>query len=210
MGDLVRSERAADPDRLHAAFNATVSTENARHADALASPLTITLGDEFQGLATTLAAAARIARDLRLSLMDNGIDCRFVIGTAAIKTPINPAKAWNMLGPGLAEAREKLNEKKPDRFYRFTLAGSPLIEELLDALGAGLSTIERGWTDRQRADIAVLLGGATPSELADTRKVSVHSVYKVRSSGHYDTYRLQWQAIEAALGEIDREAGLNR
>jgi hypothetical protein len=74
---------------------------NAAHAGALASPLTITLGDEFQGLLHGLAQAVPVVRGLRLELMAAGVDCRFVIGQVEIRTPLNREKAWNMMGPGL-------------------------------------------------------------------------------------------------------------
>ena len=71
MGDLVRSERAPAPEALHDAFNRAVAQENRRHADVIVSPLTITLGDEFQGLVATqedeqaLIAALEEAFDYR-------------------------------------------------------------------------------------------------------------------------------------------------
>lgn len=208
MGDLVRSEQSLAPEMLHEWFNEAVDWQNAAHAQALASPLTITLGDEFQGVTRSLGRALPIMRDLRLRLMARAIECRFVIGLVEIRTAVNPDKAWNMMGPGLGHARDKLNEKKGGMLYRFSLPHDPLAETVLDALGVGLTTIERGWTDRQRSDIDALVGGASPAELARCRDVSVHSIYKVRSSGHYDAYVTQWQAIEAALAALDAREGL--
>lgn len=205
MGDLVRSEAAPAPEALHAAFNAAVEAANARAGNAIVSPLTITLGDEFQGLLGSLAEAARLARHLRFTLMAKGIDCRFVIGQARIETPVNREKAWNMMGPGLARARETLDEKKPGLTYRFTLLEDAMTERLLEAIGAGLAVIERDWTDRQREDIEALLDGQTVEEIAGRRGVTVHSVYKVRSAGDYDAYTMQWAAVEAALDAIDGE-----
>lgn len=208
MGDIVGSEHALSPDALHRQFNDAIEAANTRHAQDLVSPLTITLGDEFQGLMTSLVGAMHAARDLRLGLMAQGIDCRFVIGKVTLTTPVNPDRAWNMMGPGFGRAREILNDKKPDVFYRFSLRDAPVTETLLDAIGAGLSRIEQGWTDRQRSDITALLGGTSPADLAQARGVSVHSVYKVRGSGHYDVYAQHWRAIETALAAYDRKEHL--
>lgn len=204
MGDLVQSERLHKPEHLHEQFNNSVNAQNEKRAEALASPLTITLGDEFQGLTKTLAHAAAIVRDMRLQLMANAIDCRFVIGLVELKTKLNPEKAWNMMGPGLSEARDKLNEKRTNSLYRFSIPHDPLTETMLDALGAGLTAIERGWTDQQREDIAALISGLTPAELAKRRNVSVHSIYKVRGSGDFDAYVVQWHAIGEALAALDK------
>ncbi|TMV59141.1 hypothetical protein FGG78_35990, partial [Thioclava sp. BHET1] len=55
MGDIVRSETSLAPDLLYARFNAAIDALNQDHAGSLASPLTITLGDEFQGLVCSMA-----------------------------------------------------------------------------------------------------------------------------------------------------------
>lgn len=209
MGDLVRSESAPAPELLHYHFNRQVEAANEENRQYLASPLTITLGDEFQGLVTTLTHAAALAHALRLNLLHDGIQCRFAIGLVEIRTPVNPDKAWNMMGPGLSRTRDRLNEKSSTTQYRFSLPNAPLIETLLDAIGAGLTAIESGWTDRQRDDIGFALHNPSAKELAEKRGVSIHNIYKIRSSGRYDAYRLQWQAIRAALTEIDRETGLS-
>lgn len=209
MGDLVRSESSLPFEILHERFNKAVDDQNVAHANALLSPMTITLGDEFQGLVRSLKQAAIIARALRLQLLADDINCRFVVGLTEIKTPINPQKAWNMMGLGLSRAREKLNQKKSDQFYRFSIPDYPVMELMLDALGAGLSAIERDWTDQQRKDISAQMSGLSPTELSTRRNVSVHSIYKVRSSGNYDTYVIQWQAISEALAYLDKQEGLH-
>jgi len=208
IGDLVQSQTKS-AKKLHAQFNKAIDAQNTEHTDALASPLTITLGDEFQGLTHSLKKAVSIVRDLRLELMNDNIDCRFVIGLVELETAINPDRAWNMMSPGLARARSKLNEKNVTTLYRFSIAEDPHIEIMLDSLGAGLTLIERGWTDQQRNDISALMSGLGPGEIAKRRNVSVHSIYKVRGSGNYRTYMMHWNAINEALDVYDRQKGLN-
>ncbi|WP_010140517.1 SatD family protein [Oceanicola sp. S124] len=208
MGDIVQSERALSARALHAAFNAAIDAQNAAHAGALASPLTITLGDEFQGLTRSLSSALPILRALRFGLKQDGVDCRFVLGVVQLQTAVNPERAWNMMGPGLARAREKLQLKTPVTLYRFSLPEAAGTETLLEAIGAGMTAIETGWTDRQRQDIEALLSGLTPKELAARRGVGVHSIYKVRSSGSYDAYEMQWKALESTLAALDMQLGM--
>ncbi len=208
MGDLVKSESSLAPELLYDRFNQQVDAINNTHAKHLSSPLTITLGDEFQGLVRTLAHAASLVRSLRLALLADKIECRFVIGLADIKTPINTERAWNMMGPGLSRARARLNEKSTSTQYRFSLPEAPLIETLLDAIGAGMTAIEQGWTDRQRDDIAAALNLISAKDLAKRRGVTVHNIYKIRTAGKFDAYRLGWQAVLQALTAIDQEKGL--
>lgn len=208
MGDVVASERHPQPDTLHARFNAAVDKQNTALRTDMASPLTITLGDEFQGLLSSLVAAAQAARAIRFDLMQDAIDCRFVIGRVDLKTQVNPERAWNMMGPGFASARKKLNEKRGSSRYRFSLHPDALLETMLEASGASVTNIEREWSDLQRSDILRLLSGASVADIARVRNVSVHNVYKVRSAGDYELYTIQWHAIHEALSELDRRYAL--
>lgn len=210
MGDLVHSESSLPQELLHKHFNEAVATQNKAYEKYLTSPLTITLGDEFQAIVTTSEKAFEIARELRFQLLEQSIDCRFVIGLVEIRTPINAQNAWNMMGPGLGRARDKLNKKKAEIFYQFSFKEHPTMEQLLDGLATGLSVIEKQWTDKQRADILALLGGKSATEVARLRKVTVHNIYKIKSAGNFEPYLVQWHAISSALTEIDKEEGLNQ
>lgn len=203
MGDIVGSAQH-DVAALHSLFNATIDRQNSGESTRIASPLTITLGDEFQGLATTLSAAFDIVHHIRLDLLEQSIECRFAIGEIDLKTPLNSHNAWNMMGPGLAETRDRLNEKLANTVYRFVVPDHPVLETLLDASGASLTAIERGWTPTQRHDIRARLGGETPAEIALDRKVSVHSVYKVQASGNFDLYLTHTQAVRQTLAALDK------
>ncbi|MEO0937116.1 MAG: SatD family protein [Pseudomonadota bacterium] len=206
MGDIVDSEGVMDRRALHARFNHAIEARNTRAQPAPASPLTITLGDEFQGLTHTLRQAAELARALRMDLLAGGIECRFVIGQVRLETEVNPDRAWNMMGEGLGRARDRLNEKRAGRAYRFSLLGDDVTEALLEALGASLSTFETGWTARQREVIAAHMDGAEADAIAAQDGVSRHSIYKVRAAGHYEPYRLGWSAVMTALDAQDAAA----
>lgn len=210
MGDIVGSERFADVEQLHSTFNRAINESNGENAAHLASPLTITLGDEFQGLVHSYATAFTMARKLRFRLLDEAIECRFAIGLVSLNSPVNPDRAWNMMGEGLASTRGKLNDKRGPSFYRFALGNQPLLERSLEAHGAALTTIERRWTDRQRRDIAAFLAGASAADLARQRNVTVHSIYKVRSSGDFDTYLVILQTILEMLRQLDVQNGLSQ
>lgn len=207
MGDLVRSESSEAIDELHDHFNNAVDRQNDERRPALASPLTITLGDEFQGLMLSFREAAFAARAMRLELFGNGIECRFVIGAVSLRTPLNDKRAWNMMGPGLSAARAKLNDKRASSLYRFSFPNDPLLERLLDAIGAGVTAIERRWTETQRSDVLAALDGLSATDIAARRNVSVHTVYKVQRSGELDLYQTQWHAVHEALAAMDRKSG---
>ena len=209
MGDIVASERAPSRREMHRVFNAAIARANKRHTETIASPLTITLGDEFQGLLTGLAKAWDVAAELRLALLSDAVPCRFVLGAATLDTPLNPQRAWNMMGEGLARAREKLDDKRPANAFRFSFPDHSVIETLLDAAGDALTQTELGWTDTQRRYFHRSRGaGRSIVRIARDMGVSERSVYKVLSAANADFHDRQSQAIRRALTHLDTQYGL--
>lgn len=206
MGDIVKSEKNAAPDILYNQFNTVIDKVNKDDENNITSPLTITLGDEFQGFFKSLLSALTAARRLRMLLMTQNVQCRFVIGYAFLDTPLNTQNAWNMMGRGLGRAREKLEQKTQGVNYAFSLPDDPTTELLFDAIGIGVSVIERGWTKTQFEIIRDLNNGNTAKTIARDRGVSVHNIYKIRTAGEYDAYTTQWQKMSAALTKIGPEA----
>jgi hypothetical protein len=209
MGDLIASERSPDRARLHADFNAAVQAANRGADAALVSPLTITLGDEFQGLAVTLVDALVLVRRLRLTLLAADVECRFAIGRVRLSSPVNRERAWNMMGEGLAETRDRLNEKSVGNAYRFHLGpdADPVIERLMDAVGSALTRAERGWTDRQRTVMLALLAeGRSVEQLSTTLKVTPRAVYKIRDAAGWDACSGWWDDLTTAAAALDARA----
>ncbi|MDO8408945.1 MAG: SatD family protein [Phenylobacterium sp.] len=207
MGDLVSSEDTASVEALHSRFNAAVQWANEAHGPSIVSPLTITLGDEFQGLCASLKGGLGVVRDLRAQLLADGIGCRFVLGAVRLETPVNRARAWNMMGPGLAGSRQRLGDKRDVNAYRFELRGEPELQALMEAVGASLTQIEDSWTDRQR-EVVLALRAESAAPLAERLGMSAQTLYKIRRAGRFDLYERQWAALEAMAGRLDRALGL--
>jgi len=209
MGDLVGSERAQSVKAVHRAFNNAVDSANNSWATEIESPLTITLGDEFQGLLSTLGHAWAVACELRLRLLTANVSCRFVIGATQLETPVNPKEAWNMMGSGLAAARDKLNDKRTSNAYRFSLPGDPILESLLDAVGDSLTDVELGWTTTQREYYSrVRDASRTNAKTARSLGVTPRSLYKVLHAARADFHRRQSATIRYALTGLDERYGL--
>lgn len=206
MGDLVGSSEAADLRRLHATFNRGIDGANERFTGELASPLTITLGDEFQGLAPDLVTAFVIGHHVRISLLKETLLVRIAVGTADLETDLNPSKAWNMMGPGLAETRAKLSDKKDANCYRFSMPQDPVLELLLDGVGRSLTTIEDAWTETQVEYVTAILEdpGQPRSRTATDLGISENSLYKVLRSANFRLYTQQLDTVRDALTLVER------
>ncbi len=209
MGDLVASGKARSIKAVHSAFNQAIDAANERFADAIASPLTITLGDEFQGLLRSLVKAWEVAFELRLALLVTNVSCRFVIGATQLETPLNTKQAWNMMGPGLAAARDKLNDKRSANAYRFSFTGEPIIESLLDAVGDSLTQVELGWTATQLKYYAKVRGSTrTNADVAKRLGVTPRSLYKVLHAARVEFHDRQAEILRDALRGLDERYGL--
>ncbi len=205
MGDLVHSSGHADPNQLHLLFNQVVAQANQRFVESIASPLTITLGDEFQGLSTSLRRGFELNHFVRMSLLLEGVSTRLVLGIGAIDTAVNPKNAWNMMGEGLSKAREKLNAKKSFNCYRFSFPEYAQLERLLDSVGRSLTKVESEWTKTQMEYVARRLSQPEKSisQIAHDLGISKNSLYKVLRSASAEFYAGQLEAIAEVLQTED-------
>lgn len=208
MGDLVHSTAHEDPNRLHQLFNRSVAEANRRFAGSIASPLTITLGDEFQGLSASLRRGFELNHFVRISLLQEGVSTRLVLGLGAIETAVNPQNAWNMMGAGLSRARDKLNDKASFNCYRFSLPGEDRLERLLDSVGASMTKVESDWTATQLEYVSRKLSepGRSTGLIADDLGISRNTIYKVLRSADWDFYHGQFTTIIEVLEEEDQKS----
>ena len=106
--------RDADQRILQENFAKLVKRVNDNFPSSFESPLTITLGDEFQGVIVSAEEAAEIVIALEEYRWDLDVEIliRYSLGLGEITTPINREIAYGMLGPGLSVVREALVEMK--------------------------------------------------------------------------------------------------
>lgn len=120
MADIL-SSRTKNAKQLIRQFKSIIQECNEVFNKELLSPLTITLGDEFQGVANSLRTGIRIQFFLEEKKIEQSLDfkLRYVLNYGAIDTSINKKIAYEMLGEGLTDARKVLNDLKKDKNTRF-------------------------------------------------------------------------------------------
>lgn len=107
IGDLVDSKRITD--RYH--FQELFAGDLSRIGQAdLASPYTLTLGDEFQALYGSARGLFYDLFAIRASIFP--VRCRFSVAIGAIATPINSKQAIGMDGPAFHQARAGIERLK--------------------------------------------------------------------------------------------------
>ncbi len=167
MADVIGSSRQ-DAKHLMKDFKAVVDHVNSKNESNLLSPLTITLGDEFQGVARNAHAAIELILALEDAIMDlaKPFRLRYVVYEGPIDTPINKEKAYEMLGAGLTEARERLNALKSTK-KRFDVSiGDQELNEKVNLMFTIYQGIADRWTAGQRKVVNAF------RELEDYKKVA--------------------------------------
>jgi hypothetical protein len=113
MADIVDS-RKSDQNALMGIFKKLTDQVNLKYKKQLLSPITITLGDEFQCIVKDVSKAVALILELEEKIVLNqaGFKLRYVLYEGRIDTPINHDIAYGMLGEGLTKAREALEDTK--------------------------------------------------------------------------------------------------
>jgi len=153
MADIIGSSETAG-NKLMKDFNKVVTQINEQQQELLLSPLTITLGDEFQGIVKNLPAGIETILKIEetLILLQLDFKLRYVLHYGSIETPINTEIAHGMLGKGLATARKKLEELKSEKDNRFLIdSGNPKTDGLLNNLLFLYRSILDSWSPKDFA-----------------------------------------------------------
>ncbi len=135
MADVINSSRK-DSNLLMRQFKALVKTINSKHKADFISPLTITLGDEFQGIINTLENGIKTIFEIEETIIEKQLDLklRYILYNGEVDTKINNKIAYEMLGEGLTTARDLLNQLKTEntRFLIKTNKGDFKQDEFLN------------------------------------------------------------------------------
>ncbi|MFZ1694421.1 MAG: SatD family protein [Flavobacteriales bacterium] len=170
MADIVGSSDAPQPAGLMKAFGRVVGEVGKANAHHFRSPITITLGDEFQSVARDVAAAVGVIIALEEAIVRKGgpFKLRYVLHEGRIDTPINTERAHAMLGPGLTDARTMLGELKKDRRSRFRVAvGQERLSGLLNDAFLLFGALVDEWGTKDLPLVAAFLKHGGYREVAD-------------------------------------------
>lgn len=146
MADIIRS-RTRDPARLMKEFADLCAAANRAFRTRLESPLTITLGDEFQAIPSSWLGGVELILYLEEESIRAGREfrLRYVLVRGAVETPINRKIGYGMLGAGLTRARELVEGAKRST-ARFRFEGGPEPgTELLNRLFVVYASLRDSW-----------------------------------------------------------------
>jgi len=146
MADIIRS-RDKNQHELMAAFKKITDRIKKTKRASFLSPITITLGDEFQSIPMGLSESIDIIFDIEeaIILSQSDFKLRYTLVKGEVDTPINTKSAHEMMGSGLTRARQCLEilKKRRQRFEIHT--GDPTRDDALNNSFVVFQALIDGW-----------------------------------------------------------------
>ena len=191
MADVIDS---ASKDSMSTANELKLLVEalNSEFVQSILSPMTITLGDEFQGVINDVESAVDLLLFSEQWLLMNkaSIDLRYVVYEGAIDTPINTETAYGMLGSGLTEARKLLSKKTKDRkvaeFVLHDERKSRLLNKVTKAMLGFRDLPARYKNSEILGDL--LFSDLTDKEVAEKNGKSPSEIWKFRKNWYVESW----------------------
>lgn len=180
MADIIGSSQH-DPKGLMEGFKKVVGMTNRKMSDAFVSPLTITLGDEFQSVPCSFSQGILAIYSIEEAIIKNKQDfkLRYVLSQGEIATPINKRVAYGMLGQGLTDARERLNSSKKEGLrFHIDVADKEACKALNNAFLVIQSIIDSWRLEKDFELIAYFLKYRDYKAVADNMGKTRSQIYK--------------------------------
>lgn len=204
MGDVIGSA-SHDATTLRTGLAKLIADGNDAHRADLLSPMTTTLGDEFQGVCGSCAGLVAIIFALEEALIEAGgwFRLHYVAHLGAIDTPINPDIAYGMMGPGLTRARSLLGRKMRSR-PRFTFDyADDGISSVLNSAFRVVDSIASRWQPEDCALIIEMIRSGSDKAVAERLGRDRSLIWKRRRTLRVSDYADVKQAMLAFAGLVD-------
>lgn len=191
MGDVIES-RKLDAARLRGQLKTLLAACNRDLKPEILSPYTTTLGDEFQGVASSLHGVVECIFCWEETRIEKGNDfgMRYVAHYGEIQTPINAEVAYGMMGPGLTKTRALLTDKRRGQpRFCFDLPDKRLTENLTRLFMVVDGLISR-WDRRNFSLISDMLSNTNNEEVAAKHQKNRSQIWKRRRHLLIEEYRM--------------------
>jgi hypothetical protein len=207
IGDIRGSRKLSDRAACQLKLEKVLDDINDRYAAAIASRLTITIGDEFQGLFTdgspVLDALTRIAFGM------HPVSLRFGIGIGSMSTEVNPLMSIGADGPAYHLARAAVDSIKETEGRNCSAPCSLLVysgssvDLYVNSSLKLLHALSAAWSERQREIIIdMLLHRDSQTKVAARHGITQPTVQKILSSGNYYSFQASYDAMVHYLSEV--------
>jgi len=196
IGDIRKSRDLENRDQVQEKFKRALETINSEYSDNLTSKFVITIGDEFQGVLTSLEKSYDVC--LRVEDLLHPVRFAFGIGFGEITTAINEM-AIGMDGPAFHRARTALETAKAQQRWIVYETGNETFDTLANATIHLLSKMRESWTDRQREAISLLMQLGTHQGVAERLGVARATVTKLLAAADWAVFSEAQENLRKSL-----------
>ncbi|GAB4257039.1 SatD family protein [Deferrisoma sp.] len=159
---------------------------NARRAQGLAVPFSVTVGDEVQALFVDAEAALEAELDLRLLLFPLRLHCG--LGVGPVEGPIED-RTGGMQGECFLRSREALAEaKRHGDGLTWISSGNPPLDDAANACFLALAAVEARWTEKQARALEAVREVGTQVQAARRLGISQPSLHLRLKAAHAGPY----------------------
>lgn len=167
MADVVKSRLKKGTDLMDG-LKSIVNETSVEYQSSFDSPLTITLGDEFQSIVKTLPEGLDIIFRMEEFRIHKKIDfeLRYVLYQGKIDTEINTTIAHEMVGEGLTNARDTLQKLKKMNQNYFVYLDNQAKSKYLNQLLFLYHSEVKNWRKTDYETISYFLQGKNYRQIA--------------------------------------------
>jgi hypothetical protein len=202
MADIIDSRKKSSKSVMKD-FLELVAKINSEYKHCFLSPMTITLGDEFQGVAASLADGIGVilAMEEATIHLNSSFKLRYVLNYGQIDTKINPKIAYGMLGEGLTESRRLLEKNKSKKNRFFVKIHKEELSEKLALVFILYQAIVDSWALRNYPIVKEFLLCDDYKKVANKIKKNISQSWKLEKSLQITEYQAVKQLIFLLLRE---------
>lgn len=210
IGDIKESKKIEKRSLIQEKMKYVLSYINEVYVADISAKFIITLGDEFQGLLTSMEHLVDIIKYVQREMYP--VKLRFGVGIGEMRTNIFHEAAIGADGPAYYVAREmieelrkqekKLKKQAPDIQISIYNTENFEIAEI-NIIFALMKIIEDGWSDKQRYTIWDMeQNGGSQEECAKRMNTSQSTVARRLADGSYITYEQAKKTVVKALKQL--------
>jgi hypothetical protein len=200
MADVIHSGQKKGHELMRD-FKKISNSINLKLKNAFLSPITITLGDEFQSIVKSLVDGIEVIIKFEELIIKSNLTfkLRYVLNYGEIETPINPQKAHGMLGQGLTDSRKMLElEKQKEKRFLIKTDNKKLTEQLNMAFNIYQSFIDN-WKFKDFKIVSTFLEYNDYKKVAKVLQKDQSSVWRRKKSLKMDEYTVAVNLIHSLI-----------
>lgn len=187
IADIVNSRNIENRQQFQRQLKALLSSVNEHSSESLLSPLTLTIGDEFQAVYGNFDTLFPDIIEIITGIFPERL--RVAIAYGPLSTDINPTVALEMDGRAFTEARELLERLKTNSNTMIQITTTELFNpELVDKCLKLFTNALEDWRTNTVRILNYMLRQLPVDEIADRLDITRRAVNKNIASHHLHDY----------------------